>query len=333
MALVWADGFDHWGSAANARNCYTSFVDQGGTTFNTSVARTGACRFFGSNNGNIVRAINSPPTELIAGAAFRATGIGTSFGATTGFLAMGGISVFMNNLYGFTTNVGGLVSAPNLWAVDTWFYLELRVKLNGANDEIEVRLNGTTIISGTGNYSASTTIDSVASGRSSGAAQYYMDDFYICDKSGANNNDFLGDRRMRTIFPASDSAPQDWTEASGTDAWAMLDNVPANNAQYVQATAAGQVSKFGMGPALPGNTSNIAALVVFQRSIKSDNGGAAVTFGIENTNGTVTGAAQNPLDTTDSYGITPDIFELDGGGFYWDYNTVNNSELVLTRTV
>lgn len=335
MALIWADGFDHWGSVAAARDCYSTI----GNSFSFVAGRTASCLRMTSYSQTLVRSLVLAD-EIVFGAAVYLEGpadTSSQYQPVICFVGPG-IGAQLNNNYGVQIihmtgiNQGGPIkatSSPNLWAVGTWFYIEAKAKRNGANYDVAVRLNGSTILEYSGAF---TNAQISALQVSQSFADMRLDDFYICDATGAINNTFLGDRRMRTLKPVADVAgEQDWTPNTGTSGYTQIDDVPAAS-NYIQATAAGDVSKFEIGPDLPANTSNIAALVIFQRAIKSDNGTATVVAGLENANGTYSAPAFNPLDTAAAYQINPAIAELDGGGYYWDYNTVNNTKLTVTRT-
>lgn len=337
MSLIWADGFDHWGSTDNALNCYArvgNLINAAGTP------RTGPyCA-----SGNWARILSAAKDEIYVGIAFRLEGlpgvvynnvlVGLNYNSAN---TPSGGYISANNQRGLQLCTGGdtvLLSSPNnIWAQGLWNYLEVYFKTNGAGTKkIEVRLNGTTVMKSddlpamTGGPITSIGFHSAFGG----SVTQYLDDFWINDTAGAINNGFIGDRRMRTLLANADALPQQWLPNTGTTGYTQIDDVPAAG-NYIQATAPGQVSKFEFGPDLPANTANIAGLVCFQRSVKSDAGSGTLTVGVENANGTITGSAKNPVLTV-GYGINPDVFELDGGGFYWDYNTVNNSKFVLSRT-
>jgi len=53
---------------------------------------------------------------------------------------------------------------------------------------------------------------------------HFYDDFYVCDATGSVNNNFLGDRRVITIFPNADTADEDFALSTGSDSFALLDD-------------------------------------------------------------------------------------------------------------
>lgn len=328
MTLVWADGFDHWGSAANALNCYAEIIGP----FTDAGARTGSCLAPATTAGarnNMRRSLN-PSNFYVAGIAakYAASSTAQRFGFSTDNNS--NFTIEPNANKGFTIRGTGITtfdSAPNLWAGDTWIYIELKVQVGTV---LVAKVNGT-IFANISLPANTSKINNVYCSTLNAITQVYYDDFYVCDNVGALNNDFLGNRRMRTLFATGDVAgEQDWNPNTGTTGYTQIDDVPAA-ANYIQGGFVGAVSRFTMGPALPANTSNIAALVVFQRSIKSDNGTATQEVSLFNSNGEKRGANFNPLDTAASYAINPDIHELDGGGFYWDYNSVNNTQISIGR--
>ena len=84
-----------------------------------------------------------------------------------------------------------------------------------------------------------------------GAAQGTWDDLYMCDTSGALNNNFLGNTRIISQAPSGDGALLDWTPSSGTTHFNLVDAYPINyGATEVTATVTGNQDSYTF-PALP----------------------------------------------------------------------------------
>lgn len=204
------------------------------------------------------------------------------------------------------------------------------MKVGGVGVAIfEVRLNGNVIFARNDINISNGQISGIYASEGLNGFRFYLDDFYILDTTGPENNTFLGDRRMRTLLVQTDDAPQEWVSSTGGSAAAILDNVPPT-ADYIAADGAGDVSKFGLGEQLPFNTSDIAGVVVFGRTMKSDSGSAAVSLGIENANGVVTATEIEPLITAE---VRERVFQKGPGNLPWTKPTLDNAKLVLTRTV
>ena len=116
------------------------------------------------------------------------------------------------------TSVGlGLVTGA-------WYYLELKVKIDNAAGEYELRINGSTVFSDTGIDTQDTGIASVGSVTFySTTIKTYYDDIYVLDTTGSINNDFLGGVKVILLSPDGDTGDADFTPSSGGDNYADVD--------------------------------------------------------------------------------------------------------------
>ena len=129
---------------------------------------------------------------------------------------------------GFTTRT----SATGLVVPDTWYRLEMRCLVNTAGtDEIEVRLNGTTVLTTEAANWSTTVLSAVRFGNDydSPVAAWY-DDMALNDDQGANQNSWPGDGRVYKLIPVSDPGTSNlnWTKPGGvtTNRHTSVDNVP-----------------------------------------------------------------------------------------------------------
>jgi len=128
-------------------------------------------------------------------------------------------------------------------------YVELKVLIHPSAGTVEVRFNGTTVLSLTGQNTRSTanatwntivlgtqpsnTVNTVAS--SNGNMDY--DDLYICDSTGAAPwNNFLGDCRVDPRYPTGAGATTGWTPSAGSNFQNVDDATPNADTDYNQAT-------------------------------------------------------------------------------------------------
>lgn len=125
-------------------------------------------------------------------------------------------------------------TTDQVYKTDQWHYFELKVVCHDTAGSYEVRVDGITVLS-------DTNIDT----RAGGDTRYvrfrmdeinqYMDDIYICDTDGTTNNDFLGQVVIEAVFPSADGDSSDWTPASGSDNYAMVDDNPTDDdTSYVE---------------------------------------------------------------------------------------------------
>lgn len=134
----------------------------------------------------------------------------------------------------------------------TWVYIEWKVTIADSisADTCKVRVNGTDVITvatsqdlkNTANASA----NSVVIGGTGGHTACYYDDFYVCNQSGTTNNDFLGDVKVRTIYPSGAGNSTDWTPSAGSN-YQCVDESPANgDTDYVSETTAGDHDTYAL---------------------------------------------------------------------------------------
>lgn len=117
------------------------------------------------------------------------------------------------------------LSSVGVINVNVWAYIEVRVVFSTTVGELEVLVNGTEVINETGlNTCAAGTehIDEVRI-HSSSVQNNYFDDLYICDTTGTENNDFLGDVSIKTLYPVADGTNSDFTPSTGVDNYATID--------------------------------------------------------------------------------------------------------------
>ena len=230
MALLWLDGFDMYGnttgsapapSAITGRKWATSSFASSG---DIETGRTGFSFESGSTSFYMTTPNLTTNDTLIVGAAIKAQ--------DTVDLQNGQIQrlfTFRENttdslvLYMNGNNLGvyrgtTLLELSNRFNIDSnkWYYIEMKGKCDNSAGTYEVRVNGTTILSGS-------SLDTQA-----GSLGYYnnleifdsnfvYDDMYICDGSGSDNNDFLGITRVHTVRPNAAGDTNNFDSGAYTD--------------------------------------------------------------------------------------------------------------------
>lgn len=344
MAIIWADGFDHYGTSS-------TFLEQMGYTQNAQVSQTGGqprtgvgCLVVINGNVGIRRALSVTKNEIGVGVAFMtgiipasssANNLGILFGAF-GVSAeyrintnhLGGI-----NVYKASTLLGS--SANNVITAGVYYWWEVKLLRNSGTNlgSIEVRINGVSVLTVTG-ITMAHIIESVTLGNlgtaGHGNSTSRYDDFVIWDTTGTRNNDFLGDRRCPTSFPNADTAEADWTKSTGTSGFALIDNNPPVDAQYIEAQNAGDISEFTK-TAVGVATNDIAALVVVGRAAKSDAGVATYRLGINSDGSVENGSAESP-SATPAFSYFTKVVELDpDGSIPWTRAKADAALLRVTR--
>ncbi len=129
------------------------------------------------------------------------------------------------------TSAGALI--PNVWQ-----YIEVKLHIDNVSGSYEVKVDGVTKMSNSGIDTKSSqafvtgTWISFTSGR--------IDDIYICDNTGAQNNDFLGDCSVTALQPNGDVIDE-WGATGSPHYDELADNV---NGTYVETGSPDAVELF-----------------------------------------------------------------------------------------
>jgi len=127
--------------------------------------------------------------------------------------------------------------------LNQWHYFEAKVVCHDTAGSYEVRVDGLTVLSGSGVDTRAGADTRFVRFRCDEYYQY-LDDIYICDTDGTTNNDFLGQVLVEAIFPSGDGDSSDWTPASGSDNYAMVADNPTNDDTYVENGTEGETDLY-----------------------------------------------------------------------------------------
>lgn len=164
----------------------------------------------------------------------------------------GSVGIYRNN-FGSLTLLGE--SDPMTWLAATYYYIEFKFTLaDYPSGYAEVRRDGGHVLTVS---NVKTTNDTSGVGvcdrmlfngpNTTGTggvfeslSDYYCDDFYICDDTGADNNDFLGDVRVDTYFAEAAGTYSEWTPDPSAGAnYEMIDDRLVTSADAVQSFTPG----------------------------------------------------------------------------------------------
>lgn len=240
MALIWCDGFEGYGTANNVdftpvgviADKYVG-VDQENRFTNRSDGRTDYAFMcsdtlyptkFGT--GNIVSG-----NTVICGIAYkfqdkpdwqRATYWPLFRFTNASDNYCGALTCSDTNFY-FRDASGAAVGTSRAHLThEEYHYVEVKVYSHATAGTVEVRVNGCPILNlSSVNTQASSggAISNVDVGYSTDIyhkAYTRLDDYYVCDGTGSDNNDFLGDVTVRTLYPDGDDTVQFATTANGS---------------------------------------------------------------------------------------------------------------------
>jgi hypothetical protein len=358
MALLGAESFDLYGTSLAAITLRGYSISAPGGTLglhsSDGTARTGTgCMGFASSgfsNIFIKRFLDAGVDVIGQGVGFYLIDAtipfdthrnhGAGFGSGTNIL---GLKWCLNTSFGISVYEGNTVvgsSAPNLITAGTYYWIEAKATNDthggGPNTStFEVRVNGVPVVTVVGrSYIGQFTGIALGSedANTGGGPTYqcFMDDWIWWDNSTTDHNDFLGERRCVTEYPDADTGFADWLPSTGTVGYQMIDEAPPNDADYITAPLAGNISEFGMQP-IGIATTDIAGIVVIARVWKTDAGACEVRLGVHSGLFVENSPTKLP-NTTPAY--FSEVFERNpDGDIPWTKTAVDNATVRLTRDV
>jgi hypothetical protein len=131
------------------------------------------------------------------------------------------------------TNAAGTLVATGtaVCTAGAWFYVEVKIVVNGASGTCQSQLNGAADIgSTTGNFGAAGVNvdnimlfpDTIQAGATTIQNSIWIDDVYVTDTLGGVNTGFLGDVHVETLYPSADGHYQMWTPNTGSAHFSLV---------------------------------------------------------------------------------------------------------------
>ena len=319
MALLWVDGFDHYGTVARLLDgpyAETTAV----SSISTSNVRTGANSLLCFSNATLRRVLGGAKTFVGIGGAFYFTGLPIAnqaqrifdFRDATNFqqIVIWAQSTGTVSAYRGATHLG--TSAAPVITANTYQHIECQILFSQTVGTIEVRVNGVTVLSLSGQDTCASALVEASqvafAGGTGSGSNCYLDDIYAYDNTGSYNNTWIGDRRVLTLFPNANTATADWTAVGAATGYECIDEAnPNDDTDYINATASGKISQFGLQNT-PAGVSAISGVVMVERSRKTEAGIGNTKMSIVSGASTTAGA-DKPL--TEVYTYRQDVFETD----------------------
>lgn len=328
--MLWAEGFDHYGDDETEMTD-GAWAQLNNVTLTTDQARTGTHSLALDSAGSLARRVfGGPKTTVGLSAAFYQLAL-PALNQNAGFFCFHDsanqpqVTIALDTTGVFSAwrgNGGGafgtlLGTSSTLMATASWNHLEARVTFDGAAGTVELRLNGVTILNLVGQNTVNGTAPAAGESSASQAVfknfgsshgTRYMDDLVCWDDTGAQNNDFIGDRKVFTDMPDADTADADWAPSAGATRFAMIDEIPADgDATYDTTTNAGD--RMGVTfPDLPAEIVAISAVLFLHKTRKTDAGDCNITVHCDS-GGDEADGTDRPMTT--QYAYYQDVFEVD----------------------
>lgn len=319
MALRWLDSFDNIGSSAAMYAKYDQSRSNTNINLSTNQPRTGASsmRTIGAGFQG-TRALGAVGTTAIIGLGLFMDHISWQSspnvsGNSTGHLLditeedeTPHIRLGMD-----TPGHLKLWRGPSPWTLidtsltqltfDTYYYIELKVLIDNTVGTYEVRVDGINVLSG---INTDTRNGAAAWNRvvlyNTHSNSEYIDDFYICDGSGARCNTFLGIQKVGSLIALADSVSagsvHNFALSTGTDHGAVVDETSANgDTDYSFSSVVGDIELVKVAtPTLTGTTRGIQ----INRYVRKTDAGVRQTAAVVRRSGVnYVQATQDPLTT------------------------------------
>lgn len=283
MALRFIDGFDHYAIPSQIPLKYTSYNDSGGSSgiVTTTGRRPGSTALLFRTSSDFIGLTFDPQSTWVIGFGLYMLSTETSellrfvdeAGTIQGALSIGSdgtIRVYRNSVTSGTL----LATSTNALPILTWNYIEVKLTVADSGGNWEVRVNESTWINFTGDTKQSAALSTVARiqvwGRGSDCA---IDDLYVCDSTGSNNNTFLGDVRVDTVRPIGAGNYSEFSRQGSASNWDNLDDTTLDSdSTYNYSNTVGQRDTLDCGN-LPAITGGIFGVQVNMAARKDDAGG------------------------------------------------------------
>lgn len=232
MTLKWFDGAELWGDTTYLSRAYAS-GDAGFDTTNFRIAP--GTRAYTFNGQSLTTPSLGEQNTWIIGFGLKVANIIGEWR----FLDAGveqcnlelhdnGDSTFEIKLMRGATQIAITSEA---FPINIWHYFECKVTVRiGTDGAWDIKHNEVSVSSGSSVNladSGSDGCDSHSFGHTTAGNVISMDDIYINDDQGTENNDFLGDSVAVALLPTAEGNQNDFTPSSGVDNSALVDD-PSN---------------------------------------------------------------------------------------------------------
>ena len=258
MTLLFCEGWDHYLVADIVRKWANHGYSQCIPTIHATAGRRGSpCHYNPSDQSancwvRFETRTFASDDVFIIGTAFLASGF--AYNSTNGGTGMsinlnggeqigwyvnptGTITVRRGDFNDTSLGTSGVVLTPN-----TWHYIELKATIHNSAGSYELRVDGVNVrdASGIDTQKQSTSLaNQMQIWKFPYNVAIRFDDMYMCNGLGSENNDFLGDIRVDSLFPDGAGASTDWTPSAGSNYDCVNEAAPNDDTDYVSETTAG----------------------------------------------------------------------------------------------
>ena len=287
MALLFFDGFETYTNVASMQEVWWS-VDSVTTPISTGGRLNSAYIEVDTSDPNLI-AIPISSATLHFGIAVKLVNQTSSDDIFT--LYNNGTAVFNLHTNGdgtwacgngsSTTDLTGTTTSSGLTPTGEWHYVEVKVFLHDTTGTAEIWIDGVSEASGTsldtlgGSNATINYIQIQGSSSSMG-----MDDLYILDDTGSDNNDRLDQPIIRAMYPVADTAQEDWALSTGSDSFDLTDDVPPVHTTYLSTSTVTDKTDLEMTN-IAGSFENVYGVQTFMWTEGIDSVSRGVTLSVK----------------------------------------------------
>ena len=244
------------------------------------------------------------------------------------------VSVGLDNLNRVYVAVGASIvatSAPNVWALNAWYFLQLRASIANAGGNIQVWLQGTKIIDFTGDTqsTANNYVNQWQLSRNNNNTD--LANVIIYDEVGNAPNARTPETRIFADLPTGAGAATAWTPSAGAN-WQNVDEQPNDgDTTYNSAAAAALDDLYGF-PAgtIPG--ASVVYAVAHEFDVRKDDAGTNDVDSLIRSGGT-TYAKGTPVGLTSTWQRFRAVWDTDPAtGAAWTVANANAAQVGIRRT-
>lgn len=249
----------------------------------------------------------------------------------------------------FATDATLIASSDPVIIASAWNHIEIQVYFHDTAGWVRAAVNGVHVYQAENLDTKSNSEDCAAVAQcrsylSEASSYFFMDNYHIYDFTGTAATDtdwcptvngsgiatnYIGELQAMWEVPNEDTAETDWVASTGTDEYAMIDEVDPDDADYIYSDTAGDLSEFALTD-LPEEITYIRGLDIVGRMSKADAGSAMVKFGMKSV-ADVTDSAEFPITVEPTYWRKQVNVDPDSGA-RWTRASFNAAWVRLTRS-
>jgi hypothetical protein len=241
---------DDWDVTVDASTPYLTTGRMGGSCLKQDpmymMAAILSYSFYTTNNTIIVGVafkLENPYGDSVSNNIISTTGAG--YGFTKFNIKYVGGNLVAEKIENTTSTIYGSIPIDE----DTWYYLELKAYKHFTEGILQARLNEQLFADAYGDMRYSSDNDGFIKvsfkidNERDTIYKAYFDDIYICDGSGSEFNDFLGDIRIDAVYPNGAGNHADLTPSVGNN-YECVDESEFDDSDYVSSANVGDIDTY-----------------------------------------------------------------------------------------